>query len=104
PKHGSACRREEQLRDHPHGVLHFDLLRHASHPTLPSDQEMSPAPQQPDTVMTYDVLGRRESMADSDTGPETYRYDAFGELKRTEDANGGVTTYEHDDLGRQKLL
>jgi RHS repeat-associated protein len=79
---------------------HFDLPRHIVHPTLPAAQAMTPSPLQPDTVMEYDVLGRRIQLTDSDTGSQSYLYNSFGEPKRVTDGNGAVTTFARDLLGR----
>ncbi|MDA9526132.1 hypothetical protein XI06_38815 [Bradyrhizobium sp. CCBAU 11434] len=80
---------------------HFDLPRGIRHPALPPDQVMTPpAAQQPETVITYDVLGRRSAIDDPDVGHQNYFYNGYGEVKRVEDANGGVTTIARDGLGR----
>jgi RHS repeat-associated protein len=80
---------------------HFDLPRRIHHPVLPTDQVMTPpAAQQPETVISYDVQGRRSAIDDPDVGHQNYFYNGYGEVKRVEDANGGVTTIARDDLGR----
>jgi RHS repeat-associated protein len=52
------------------------------------------------STMAYDVLGRRATINDPDTGLETDRYDAFGDVKEAVDARGASVRYERDDLGR----
>ncbi|MEO8597282.1 MAG: RHS repeat-associated core domain-containing protein [Candidatus Solibacter sp.] len=84
---------------------HFDLLRQVRHPILPAPQRMKPPPaRQPETLLSYDVYGRRISMDDPDTGFESYRYNGYDELKQVEDGNGAVTTFDRDDLGRVKRI
>jgi YD repeat-containing protein len=83
---------------------HFDLPRRIKHPLLPASQAMTPAAGPLVTTMTYDLLGRLQSIGDPDSGTTGRRYDAFGQLKRVEDATGAVTTYEYDDAGRLRRV
>ena len=83
---------------------HFDLPRNIFHPVLPPSQAMNPNPPALITSMTYDSLGRLESLTDADAGVTRKRYNAFGELKRLQNANGGVTSYSYDNLGRISLI
>jgi RHS repeat-associated protein len=52
------------------------------------------------TVLTYDLRGRKISMADPDMGTWTYVYDVLGQLKQQIDAKSQVTTMAYDLLGR----
>jgi RHS repeat-associated protein len=78
----------------------FDQLWRRIHPSL--NQPMSPAPASltPETVISYDAVGRVSAIVDPDHGLETRLYSAFGELKQTTDENGAVTTIRRDALGR----
>jgi YD repeat-containing protein len=53
-----------------------------------------------ETTMTYDSLGRKTSMHDSDMGTWSYEYDAAGNLTKQTDAKGQVACFEHDALNR----
>ena len=52
------------------------------------------------TVMTYDDLGRKETMDDPDKGYWTYEYNHFGELVKQTDAEGQVQEMGYDGMGR----
>ncbi len=52
------------------------------------------------TEMTYDTMGRKESMDDPDKGTWTYKYNAFGELTSQTDAKGQTSNISYDLLGR----
>ena len=51
-------------------------------------------------TQTFDVLGRRTSILDKDTGTQTSTYDAFDEVATSLDANGVTTLLTYDALGR----
>ena len=53
------------------------------------------------TTISYDVLGRKQSMTDPDKGQWSYQYNAFGELVEQTSANGVVSTLTHDAQGRR---
>ena len=53
------------------------------------------------TTISYDVLGRKQSMTDPDKGQWSYQYNAFGELVEQTSANGVVGTLSHDAQGRR---
>ena len=53
------------------------------------------------TTISYDVLGRKQSMTDPDKGQWSYQYNAFGELVEQTSANGVVSTLTHDAKGRR---
>ena len=53
------------------------------------------------TTISYDVLGRKQSMTDPDKGQWRYQYNAFGELVEQTSANGVVSTLTHDARGRR---
>ena len=53
------------------------------------------------TTISYDVLGRKQSMTDPDKGQWRYQYNAFGELVEQTSANGVVSTLTHDAQGRR---
>ncbi|MEM7801007.1 MAG: DUF6443 domain-containing protein, partial [Chloroflexota bacterium] len=57
-------------------------------------------PLAPDTVMTYDVLGRKQTMNDPDMGNWAYTYDANSNLKTQLDANGSCLLFEYDSQNR----
>lgn len=56
------------------------------------------------TVVTYDIRGRKTSMTDPDSGLWQYDYDALGELvwqqNATERATSQATVMTYDELGR----
>ncbi len=52
------------------------------------------------TVITYDLRGRKKTLADPDTGTYQYVYNAFGELLTQTDANGWAISSLYDKLGR----
>lgn len=56
-----------------------------------------------DTKVTidYDLLGRRISMSDPNTGLNLYEYNGFGHTVSETDGNGIVTNYTYDELDRQ---
>ncbi len=54
-----------------------------------------------DTVLTYDNLGRKQSMADDDKGNWSYEHNAFGELVKQVDARSQTMIAEYDLMGRQ---
>ncbi|MCW9016761.1 MAG: hypothetical protein OQJ89_07345, partial [Kangiellaceae bacterium] len=51
-------------------------------------------------VVGYDILGRKISMDDRDTGSWTYGYNALGELTTQTDAKLQTTSFYYDQLGR----
>ena len=51
--------------------------------------------------ISYDVLGRKQSMTDPDKGQWSYQYNAFGELVERTSANGVVSTLTYDAQGRR---
>ena len=53
------------------------------------------------TTISYDVLGRKQSMTDPDKGQWSYQYNAFGELVEQTSANGVVGTLTYDAQGRR---
>ncbi|ALU42820.1 SpvB/TcaC N-terminal domain-containing protein [Pseudoalteromonas rubra] len=53
------------------------------------------------STITYDDMGRKESVQDSDRGYWQYTYNAFGELRKQTDARGVKLTMEYDFLGRK---
>ena len=53
------------------------------------------------TTISYDVLGRKQSMTDPDKGLWRYKYNAFGELVEQTSANGVVSTLTYDAQGRR---
>ena len=53
------------------------------------------------TTISYDVLGRKQSMTDPDKGQWSYQYNAFGELVEQTSANGVVSTLTYDAQGRR---
>jgi uncharacterized repeat protein (TIGR01451 family) len=55
------------------------------------------------TLITYDSLGRKLSLADPDMGVWSYRYNQYGELAGQTDARGITTTLSYDNLGRLTL-
>jgi RHS repeat-associated protein len=71
----------------------FDLLRVVK-------RQDGLATQTRTTEMRYDVLGRRKTLQDPNTGIRTFLYNAFGETRQQTDAAGAVTTFERDALGR----
>jgi YD repeat-containing protein len=52
------------------------------------------------TTLTYDLRGRKLTMADPDMGSWSYTYDVLGQLKSQTDAKSQVTTMTYDKLGR----
>ncbi|MDB5905855.1 MAG: Flagellar hook-length control protein FliK, partial [Betaproteobacteria bacterium] len=52
------------------------------------------------TTMTYDLRGRKLTMADPDMGSWTYVYDVVGQLKGQTTAKAQVSTMVYDELGR----
>ncbi|MFF1691685.1 MULTISPECIES: RHS repeat-associated core domain-containing protein [unclassified Streptomyces] len=50
----------------------------------------------------YDLLGRRTSQTDPDTGHSSSTYDNAGQLLTTTDARGKVISYDYDEMGRKK--
>jgi YD repeat-containing protein len=52
------------------------------------------------TTMTYDIRGRKLTMADPDMGNWSYAYDVLGGLRRQTNARGQVTTMTYDELAR----
>ncbi len=52
------------------------------------------------THMEYDVLGRRVSMSDPDSGLQSDIYDAFGQLRQT-NSHGQIVQVDYDGLGRR---
>ncbi|MFC8231533.1 RHS repeat-associated core domain-containing protein [Streptomyces sp. NPDC057284] len=50
----------------------------------------------------YDLLGRRTSQTDPDTGSSSSTYDNAGQLLTTTDARGKTISYAYDELGRKK--
>jgi RHS repeat-associated protein len=52
------------------------------------------------TTLTYDLRGRKLTMADPDMGNWQYFYNALGELIRQTDAKNQTTTMVYDKLGR----
>ncbi|MEU6493465.1 RHS repeat-associated core domain-containing protein [Streptomyces sp. NPDC046984] len=50
----------------------------------------------------YDLLGRRTSQTDPDTGRSTSTYDNAGQLLTTADARNKTISYTYDELGRKK--
>ncbi|HJX55069.1 MAG TPA: FG-GAP-like repeat-containing protein, partial [Polyangia bacterium] len=53
-----------------------------------------------DTVMTYDVRGRRRSVTDGDTGMTTSDYDAFDQLTKETYQDTNWVSRSYDALGR----
>ncbi|MDK1313506.1 SpvB/TcaC N-terminal domain-containing protein [Pseudoalteromonas sp. R96] len=51
--------------------------------------------------ITYDNMGRKKSVQDSDRGYWQYTYSAFGELRKQTDARGVELTMDYDFLGRK---
>ncbi|WP_330264770.1 RHS repeat-associated core domain-containing protein [Streptomyces griseorubiginosus] len=49
----------------------------------------------------YDLLGRRTSQTDPDTGNSSSSYDNAGQLLTTTDARGKTISYKYDELGRK---
>ncbi|MFJ9544380.1 RHS repeat-associated core domain-containing protein [Streptomyces sp. NPDC101225] len=49
----------------------------------------------------YDLLGRRTSQTDPDTGTSSSTYDNAGQLLSTTDARGKTVSYGYDELGRK---
>ena len=54
------------------------------------------------TTMSYDRIGRRTGVNDSNRGNRTSTYNAFDELSTHTDPKLQVTTFLYDDLGRMK--
>ena len=52
------------------------------------------------TAMTYDRLGRRTQVNDSNRGQRTTTYNAFGEMATHTDPLNQTTSYFYDDAGR----
>jgi|GEM_PF-2700140 RHS repeat-associated protein len=52
------------------------------------------------TAMQYDVLGRRTSLIEADSGTSVATYNAFGEPTSTGDANNQVHILGRDSIGR----
>jgi RHS repeat-associated protein len=52
------------------------------------------------TVLSYDLRGRKTGMVDPDMGSWTYEYDVLGQLRKQTDAKAQVTTLAYDKLGR----
>jgi RHS repeat-associated protein len=52
----------------------------------------------------YDLLGRKTSAVDPDTGPTTSVYDDAGQLTKTTDAENDTLAYTYDALGRKTSL
>ncbi|MGW2643020.1 RHS repeat-associated core domain-containing protein [Streptomyces sp. NPDC001348] len=50
----------------------------------------------------YDLLGRRTSQTDPDTGSSTSAYDNAGQLLTTTDNRGKTIGYAYDEMGRKK--
>ncbi|WP_392668702.1 RHS repeat-associated core domain-containing protein [Streptomyces sp. LN785] len=50
----------------------------------------------------YDLLGRRTSQTDPDTGSSSSTHDNAGQLLTTTDARGKTISYAYDELGRKK--
>ena len=53
-----------------------------------------------ETVIAYDLLGRRTSLSDPDQGTWSYEYNIFGELTAQQDALGQRTEMTYDPIGR----
>lgn len=53
------------------------------------------------TLMTYDALGRKQSINDPDAGSVTYHYNAGGDVILQTDAKGQTITQSNDALGRR---
>ncbi|MDO8272955.1 MAG: hypothetical protein Q7U82_13740, partial [Gammaproteobacteria bacterium] len=53
-----------------------------------------------ETVISYDLLGRRVSLNDPDQGTWSYQYSLFNDLTQQEDALGQRTEMTYDALGR----
>lgn len=52
------------------------------------------------TALSYDLLGRKTSLADPDMGSWTYSYDNLGQLLTQTNAKGQITSMVYDLLGR----
>ncbi len=52
-------------------------------------------------ILGYDVLGRKTSMSDPDSGNWTYSYNALDLLSLQKDGNNHYTQFSYDQLGRQ---
>ncbi|WP_345564540.1 RHS repeat-associated core domain-containing protein [Streptomyces plumbiresistens] len=50
----------------------------------------------------YDLLGRRTSQTDPDTGHSSSTYDNAGQVLSTTDARGKTISYQYDEMGRKK--
>lgn len=57
-------------------------------------------PNQPAVVMSYDIRGRKRTLADPDAGAVTYDYNAAGDLLSEDVAVGRRVTASYDALGR----
>lgn len=55
------------------------------------------------TSLGYDVLGRRTSLADPDSGNEQTTYDAYDLPKTVKDASGATASFTYDLLGRVRV-
>ncbi|MFC2176982.1 carbohydrate-binding protein, partial [Actinomycetota bacterium] len=53
-----------------------------------------------DIVITYDLLGRKKTMADPDMGDWSYDYDKAGNLEFQNDGRGDVVAFTYDALNR----
>ncbi|MEU4769778.1 colicin E3/pyocin S6 family cytotoxin [Actinosynnema sp. NPDC023794] len=52
-------------------------------------------------TFTYDLLGRKTSQTDPDTGTSTTTYDLAGQILTTTDARRNTLVYKYDELGRK---
>jgi RHS repeat-associated protein len=52
------------------------------------------------STMTYDIKGRKLTMADKDMGTWSYAYDVLGQLRRQTNAKLQVSRMSYDELGR----
>ncbi|HRI55919.1 MAG TPA: hypothetical protein PK170_02365, partial [Anaerolineae bacterium] len=57
-------------------------------------------PDNAETIISYDALGRKTSMSDPNMGAWLYRYDAAGNLGKQRDAKNVMTCFHYDSLNR----
>ncbi len=57
-------------------------------------------PDNAETIISYDALGRKTSMNDPDMGVWLYRWDAGGNLRKQRDAKNVMTCFHYDSLNR----
>ncbi|HAN77727.1 MAG TPA: hypothetical protein DCQ31_08115, partial [Bacteroidales bacterium] len=52
------------------------------------------------TKISYNIIGKQDTLNDPNAGTTTYKYNSFGELTEQTDARGKVTELKYDHTGR----